>query len=437
MPLPPTHSVQSLKDQRRRRAPPTDSDILSRILEAHGAVVGAGLDRDAVVAAILDRAQTLTHSSGAVIELIEGDHLVYGAVSGTLSGLSGLRVRTDSSLSGLSVTTGSVLRCDDSEDDPRVDRDTCRRAGLRSMLVAPLPFAGRPIGVLKVVSPFVRTYSDADVRTLQHLNALMGNALGNAERYTEAASRRRDAGGMYVAERAQLIDDIAEARFSLVFQPVVNLLTRRVMGFETLLRPTTAESTDDWFERVRNAELEQMMDTAIIRRALQALPDLPDDTYLAVNVCPDSLVSEEIGDLCMAAPDRIVLELTEHRAVADYSAVVARSRALRRRGVRLAIDDMGAGFSSLRHVLRLEPDYIKLDRSIVVDVDLHARHEMLISSMVTFAKGTRSVLIAEGIETEAQLRALIRAGIDLGQGYYLRAPASTLVEAAQVKHTVG
>lgn len=433
--------IQALGDERRRRDPPSDSDLLQRILEAHGAVLEAGLERDAVMAAILDRAQALTHSSGAVVELIDGDELVYGATSGTLEGLSGLRVSVDQSLSGLSVRTGEVLRCDDSEDDPRVDCMACRKTGLRSMLVAPLPFAGRTIGVLKVVSPYVRTYSDSDVRTLQHLNALMGAALGKANQYaaaqTELVAHR--AALPRASERDTIQRVVSEGRFSLVFQPIVNLTTRRVLGFEALMRlHEPSGTTDQWFEQVRRNGLERLVDAAILRQATEALRDLPDGTYLAVNVSPDSLVSEEIENLCLAvAPERLVLELTEHHAVRDYAGVVARSRALRRAGIRLAIDDMGAGFSSLRHVLQLQPDFIKLDRSIVADIDLHVRHQILVGSLLTFARGTRSVLMAEGIETEAHLHALLRAGIEVGQGYFLRAPAPSLADAASIPHRHG
>ncbi len=107
----------------------------------------------------------------------------------------------------------------------------------------------------------------------------------------------------------------------------------------------------------------------------------------------------------------------------DYVVLAERARCLRRLGVRLAIDDAGAGFASLRHVLRLEPDLIKLDMSITRDIDTQLRHQSLASAMLTFAEGTSASIIAEGIETQAELATLKQLGVPFGQGHHLGRPA--------------
>jgi len=165
------------------------------------------------------------------------------------------------------------------------------------------------------------------------------------------------------------------------------------------------------------------LEIAVVRKALQSLANLPRHAYLAVNVSPETAASDEIARLCMRhSGDRIVLEITEHSSVDDYVVLAERARALRRMGVRLAIDDAGAGFASLRHVLRLEPDLIKLDRSITHNIDTRVRHQSLAAALLTFASGTSASIVAEGIETESELATLEALGVPYGQGYYLGRP---------------
>ncbi|WP_436065229.1 EAL domain-containing protein [Arthrobacter sp. LjRoot14] len=122
-------------------------------------------------------------------------------------------------------------------------------------------------------------------------------------------------------------------------------------------------------------------------------------------------------------PGRIVVELTERSAVADYARLAEALAPLRSAGVRIAIDDVGAGFSSMRHILRLSPELIKLDRTIVAGVDCDPNQRALCTAMVSFASQIGASLVAEGIQTNAELTAVTEMGVNIGQGYLLGRPS--------------
>lgn len=127
--------------------------------------------------------QQLTGADGAVVELAEGDEMVYRASSGLAATLLGLRLKRHGSLSGLCVETGDILRCEDSETDPRVDREACRRVGLRSMVVTPLRHMDTTVGVLKVVGTTVNAFSADDIRALELMSELIAAAMFHASRH--------------------------------------------------------------------------------------------------------------------------------------------------------------------------------------------------------------------------------------------------------------
>jgi EAL domain-containing protein (putative c-di-GMP-specific phosphodiesterase class I) len=424
--------VVKLETARRARLPSDEAALLSRIIAVQGEIAQAGLDPHKVVDVVTRRAQELTHSTGAVVELLDGDELVYWSASGNVVPQLGTRVSADRSLSGVCVKTGRVLQCNDSETDPRVDIEACRRVGLRSMLVAPLPYGNTIIGVLKVVAPWVDAYHEEDVRTLELLNTLIGATLSHAAHHAsiEAAfNSKLEADRLIADEREDLrkrIRGIIEREaFDIAFQPVLALDSGRVVGFEALARFTDLRTRppDLWFGDAQQAGLSFDLEVAVMRKALLSLSRLPRNTYLAINVSPETAASPEMVRLCTRhAADRIVLEITEHSSVDDYLLLAERARALRNMGVHLAIDDAGAGFASLRHVLRLEPDLIKLDKSITRGIDTRVRHQSLAAALLTFASGTSASIVAEGIETAEELATLKRLGVPYGQGYYLGRP---------------
>lgn len=162
------------------------------VIETRALIDDTDLSLPELMQTVAERTRELTGAAGAVVELAEGDELVHRAVSGSAAGTLGLRLSRDASLSGLCLSLGRVLRCGDAEVDPRVDRDACRRTGVRSMLVAPLTHRGATIGVLEALSPFPDAFGDRDVESLRLLAGSVAASLSHARRLEEL-SRRNEA----------------------------------------------------------------------------------------------------------------------------------------------------------------------------------------------------------------------------------------------------
>jgi signal transduction histidine kinase len=156
---------------------------LEGVVRTQRDVALAGLDVGRVMDVVTERAMELTGAEGAVVEMVEGDEMVYRAASGTLLPHLGLRLKSAASISGLCARTGEILQSDDCESDDRVDREACRRVGARSMLLVPLRHEGAPVGVLKVISGRPHAFGERDVHTLELMAGLVGAALGQASAF--------------------------------------------------------------------------------------------------------------------------------------------------------------------------------------------------------------------------------------------------------------
>src|SRR5439155_10142980 len=178
----------------------------------------------------------------------------------------------------------------------------------------------------------------------------------------------------------------ANGSLDVVFQPIADLATRRIVGYEALSRfPDPDPSPEPWFAAAAACGRGLQLELLAVRAALAGLGSIPSDTYLAVNVSPEAAASPELEEaLRTVEPDRIVVEITEHSSVEDYPRIVDRLQVLTDRGVRLAIDDAGAGFSSFRHIVHLKPDIIKLDISLTRDIDVDLHRQSLASTLVDF-----------------------------------------------------
>jgi EAL domain-containing protein (putative c-di-GMP-specific phosphodiesterase class I) len=227
------------------------------------------------------------------------------------------------------------------------------------------------------------------------------------------------------AKRAEIEEVLAGGVLRMVFQPVVELSTGRTVAYEALARfdREPYRTPDVWFAQAAEVGLGTELELAALEAALRELTRIPKDQWLALNVSPDTAIADGFTDLIAGfAVERLVLEITEHAGVADYDALHV---AIQRSGggrLRVAVDDAGAGFASLSHILRLGPDAIKLDMSLVRDIDSDPVKRALASSLVTFAREISSVIIAEGIETAAELDCLRDLGVAWGQGYHLAKP---------------
>jgi EAL domain-containing protein (putative c-di-GMP-specific phosphodiesterase class I) len=209
----------------------------------------------------------------------------------------------------------------------------------------------------------------------------------------------------------------------VALQPVVQLDDGSVVGFEALSRFGGRVPTDRWFRAASRYGLGGELERLTLGNALALLPGLQPEAFLAVNVSPAALEDDQVLALLHASDlTRVVVEVTEHEAVGDYLEMRVVLDALRRSGARIAVDDTGAGFASLRHVLMLQPDVVKLDTSLSRAVHYDERQRRLVTALLTFAREVGSVVLAEGIETEEQLDALRDLGMPLGQGWHLGVP---------------
>lgn len=216
---------------------------------------------------------------------------------------------------------------------------------------------------------------------------------------------------------------IARADNDVALQPVYDLATMTVVGQEALARFGGRVPTDRWFRAAVLHGLGLELERITLARALSTLPTMAAGEFLAINASPASLHDDQILALLEASDlSRLVVEITEHDAVNDYGLTREALAVLRSRGAQIAVDDVGAGFASLRHVLLLQPDVVKLDTSLTRDVHESQRQHAIVQALVRFSSEVGATVLAEGIEVPEQIPALIDAGVTLGQGWHLGVP---------------
>lgn len=245
-------------------------------------------------------------------------------------------------------------------------------------------------------------------------------------RETELAVRAagQTAPGSGAADRIDAV--LADEAFTTVFQPIVWLQTGRIWAVEALTRFSAepARTPDVWFDEAHALGMGVDLELAALRTALRSARGIPASMAVAVNLSPATLLDprllaclDELGD-----PHPLIVEVTEHAPIDDYTQLDDVLVELRLRGARIAIDDAGAGFASLRHVVRLSPDVIKLDMSLTRGVHEDPVRRALAGSLAAFARGTSTVLVAEGVEERAEMEVLTRLGFNGVQGYLLQRP---------------
>jgi len=218
---------------------------------------------------------------------------------------------------------------------------------------------------------------------------------------------------------------LARDSIELVFQPIADLRDGRVLGVEALARFTAdpPRTPDVWFSEAKEVGLDLELELQAIQLALDLRDKIPPDLFLSLNVSPETLASGALETLIDGVPgERLIFELTEHAPVADYAPLRSAVDSLRKRGVRIAVDDAGAGFASWQHILKLAPDMIKLDLALTRDIDDDPVRRALATALVNFAGETGAAIVAEGIETAQEQETLSRLGITIGQGYHLARP---------------
>ena len=209
-----------------------------------------------------------------------------------------------------------------------------------------------------------------------------------------------------------------------VFQPIVALGDGRVVAYEALARfpGAPAHGPDRWFADAWNVDLGIPLELLAVRAALSALPLLPPDVALCVNVSPETVATRGFRDALGEDAHRVVAEITEHRRL-DDAAFQRKLAPLREAGGRVAIDDFGAGHASLSQVLAVAPDWIKLDMSLTQQLDESPVARALAAAVVSFAAEVGIEVIAEGVEDAGQVATLVALGIRYAQGHHFGRPA--------------
>ncbi len=234
-----------------------------------------------------------------------------------------------------------------------------------------------------------------------------------------------------LASWPDLIKHRIEVGPEIAIQPILDLLTADLVGYEALSRfpETPGTGPDEWFRQAQILDMDRELEVAAVTAALHLLPTIESHAYLGVNASARTLLSEPFVMAILARfSDRIVVELTEHDAVGNYEELRDQLSRIRkgglREGVRLGIDDVGAGFASMKHILQLDPDIFKLDISLVRGIDLaeNKRQAQLVAALAIFASSAGITIVAEGIETDGERQRLRELGVRNGQGYLLGRP---------------
>ena len=286
-----------------------------------------------------------------------------------------------------------------------------------------VPAVGLLLGFISVADR-VRDFED---ELLSNLQAERDKALAQEEiisldrrrheRVLERVRRLIDGDGLHVA-----------------FQPIVDLASGRVVGAEALARfydeDGEAIPTERCFLDAHAVDAGAELELAVIALALGCENRLPDGRYLALNVSPAVLEEPRLFELLTRCRVErpLVIELTEHQPVEDYVALGEHLDRVRELALRVAVDDVGSGFASFRHVTRVNPDILKLDRTLVCGIDDDPVRQSLASAIVSFARDVGAVVVSEGIESESELCCLKDLAVGCGQGFHLARPSLGAIE---------
>lgn len=317
---------------------------------------------------------------------------------------------------------------DTSDNEATADLDVTREMGVGSYIGVPVRAGDDAVtGMLCCVN---RGRADhlvnEDVKTLQVFADVLGEMFAHHTLFDRSAGLRQR---MY----DEISSDMHCGRIRMAFQPIVDPLENEVVGVEALCRiDGSTRRPDEWFRDAASVGIGLETELAAVAAALSELPRLPEPLYMSVNASPDTIADHRFRDLLAGSdPSRLVVEITEHERVDDYTLFALELEPLRSLGVRIAVDDVGAGFSSFAHVLELRPDVLKLDRSIVAGIDIDLARQAIASAVVDLGRRLDATVVAEGVETTDQLDIAVALGLEFAQGFLFR-PAGPLAQSVDV-----
>jgi EAL domain-containing protein (putative c-di-GMP-specific phosphodiesterase class I) len=261
------------------------------------------------------------------------------------------------------------------------------------------------------------TLGDRDLKMMRAFAEVLAMRIWEVQDVERTQTRRAD----------QIRNAMTAGAPRIVYQPVYRLRTGELAGVECLSRfdMEPCRGPDEWFNTAYDVGLGERLELRAIEKSLPALERFPANVFLGLNSSPGLICSGELTPVLKGVElSRILLEITEHAIVADYESLTAALQPLRDRGLRLAIDDVGAGYASMRHIVNLHPEMIKLDISLTRNIDTDHNRRSLAKALITFARDIGSIISAEGVETAGELEMLRSLGVEKAQGFYLGKPMS-------------
>lgn len=412
------------------------------------AAINASIDPSALMQRIAEQMCLLTpKADGAAVSLLTPeDTFVVVSAHGLVKSLLGLTLPLHGTFQGRAVATGRPQVSLDPLADPELTEEVRAigaRLGIGSLVVIPLLHHGRGIGALSLTAVDTYKFTERDIAameaTARFVSALIGSHTELSSMLDDFLGDPRHSGRDHAAQflASVLLPDLARedalhqhlsdllaapSPLSAVYQPIVDLASESVVGFEGLCRfPGGAErSPAYWFDVARRLGRGVPLELAALSRVLADVDWIPAERFLAVNASPSAAMDERLHAALRAVRVPVVLEITEHEPFPDGLADALQP--LRDAGVRLAIDDAGAGYASFTQMLQLRPDVIKIDGSLTSDIDRDPAKRALVIAIVRLCVEMGATTIAEAIERRDEQATLTELGVEWGQGYLFGRP---------------
>lgn len=316
------------------------------------------------------------------------------------------------------------------EDERVRDLPITAQLNIGAYLSVPVMLSGgRQYGTLCALHNHPSTHiHERDMRFLRVLGDILGDHL----------SRQESTIAEYEMKSERIHQAIDESAFHVVFQPIVDLHSGKTVGAEALSRfdMEPRRTPDLWFAEAAQVGLQEELEVAAVRLALGHMDQLPEDIYLSVNVSPRVLLSDALFDAIEAVDaSRVVVEVTEHEVIEEYQPLIAAVQRLHSTGARLAVDDAGAGYSGLSHIIQVSPRIMKLDMSLTRGIYQDVIKQALAISAVVFGSRIGMDIVAEGVETAEDVLALKIIGVRYAQGYYFAKPGALPLSTGEPEKT--
>ncbi len=349
----------------------------------------------------------------AGVEVFEGDERVVVLASHVPAGFAlerGVQIPpTHAAYVRERVATGPWAEYWEALPEDGVFDTLMRDIGLKAMAIAPITHGDHVDGLLAI-----GTRRDDFAKILvERRHTLVASSTTSSALLAERLHARR-----YEVELRRMLGEVIASRlFHPVFQPIVDLASGEVVGYEALTRFESGQRPDLCFADAWSVGLGPELELATLEAAVTDAPGLPAGRWLDLNVSARLLDDgQRLREILWSADRPIVIEITEHEVIADYRHVREAASSLGH-DVRVAVDDAGAGAANLGHIIELQPDFVKLDISLVRRVNANLGRQAMVAGMRHFARTAGCRLVAEGIETQEEARTLTELGVELGQGY--------------------